>query len=1022
MPKRKSQRFILWLDEMGMEDLELVGGKNASLGEMMRNLGKKGVLIPWGFATTSYAYRYFLIETGIQDRIKEILSDVDPHDMEDLSSKGKMVRDLIIKTDMPKKLEDEIVNAYRRMCEKYGAKDIDVAVRSSATAEDIPEASFAGIQDTYLNIRGEYNVVDACKRCYASLFNNRAISYRIDKGFDHFSVSLSVCVQKMVRSDMACAGVAFSIDTESGFRDVVYITGSYGLGEMVVQGQVNPDEFYVHKPTLKKGFRPIISKKLGDKQFKLVYSDDAEHTTKKVQVFKDEREKFILNDDEILELARWVCIIEDHYKRPMDVEWAKDGDGINVGTGKIFVVQARPETVKVHEVEVETYILDREVEEEDILLRGMPVGTKIGKGRVNVIDSAKRIGEFKLGEVLVTDMTDPDWEPIMKMASAIITNRGGRTCHAAIISRELGIPCIIGTERATEVLKTGMEVTVDCSTGIGRVLKGLLPFHIDRMAVDEIPDPKTDIMMNAGIPEQAFHQARFPNDGVGLARKEFIINSYIGIHPLALLDYEKLKEKVRQYEIQSNEEKDKAELGVEIIDEYVAKREKESEIEEIKKIIELIDERTKGYINKDDFFVDELARGIGCIAAAFYREERGKVKGDVIVRFSDFKTNEYANLIGGKFYEPKESNPMIGWRGASRYYHQLYERAFALECKAIKKVRDEMGLVNVKVMVPFCRTVEEGKKVIETMKKYGLIQGENGLEIYVMAEIPSNVILASEFSKYFDGFSIGTNDLTQLALGLDRDSELVQYLYDERNDAVRILLSELIKKAHAHKPRRKVGICGQAPSDFPSIASFLVEAGIDSMSLNTDTVVNTRILVYFAEIAKKEKKRLVYVEDGGERGPQKVKMGVDASWLREKAGKWVDKNVQKAIYLKNNDKAICATLLNHLSKPTWIDYPGGERVALCWKVEDVDLKALEGPRIKFVDIRTVGSLTVSALLRNSKMWINQQASLGNAVPILSDPAKIDELLSGFDKAHKDYLVEKFINIIFEMVENERRMS
>ena len=793
--------FVKWFEELGMHDVPLVGGKNASLGEMIRNLGKKGVKVPSGFAVTAYAYKYTIEKAGIDKKIKEILSDLDTHDVQNLAERGEKIRNLIKNTPLPKELEEEIRKYYREMEKRYG-KNVDVAVRSSATAEDLPDASFAGQQETFLNVRGEDELIEKVRECFASLFTNRAISYREDKGFDHFSVFLSVGVQKMVRSDLASSGVMFSIDTESGFKDVVYITGAYGLGENVVQGKVNPDQFYVFKPTLKKGFRPIIEKKLGTKEWKLVYIEGG---TKQEEVPLEERKKFVINDDEILKLAEWACIIEEHYKKPMDIEWAKDGV-----TGDLFIVQARPETVHSQRdmSAIQTYVLE---EKGKILIEGEAVGSKIGQGKANVIESADEISKFKKGEVLVTDMTDPDWEPIMKIASAIVTNRGGRTCHAAIISRELGIPCVIGTGNATEVIKTGQEITVDCSEGVGRIYEGLLKYRVDSLKMDELPRPRTKIMMNVGVPEKAFQQGQIPNDGVGLAREEFIINSHIGIHPLALIEYEKLKE--------------------------LAKKDKK-----IADVVKEIDRRSEGYEDKTRFFIDVLARGIAKIAAAFYPN-------DVIVRLSDFKTNEYANLLGGFLYEPDEHNPMIGWRGASRYYDEKFKPAFGLECKAIKKVRDEMGLTNVKVMIPFCRTPEEGKKVIKIMEEYGLKQGENGLEVYVMCEIPSNVILADQFADVFDGFSIGSNDLTQLTLGLDRDSELVAHIFDERNEAVKRLIRQVIEVAHKHKPRRKVGICGQAPSDFPEFAEFLVECGIDSMSLNPDAVVKTRLLV-----AEKEKK------------------------------------------------------------------------------------------------------------------------------------------------------------------------
>ncbi|RLI92021.1 MAG: phosphoenolpyruvate synthase [Candidatus Altiarchaeales archaeon] len=808
----KSDRFILWFDEIGIEDVPLVGGKNASLGEMIRELRGKGVNVPSGFAITAYAYRYLLEKTGIEDDIKRILSDLDTHDIHNLRERGRKIRELIRKTEFPDELRDAIVGAYEEMGPRLGyGKDPDVAVRSSATAEDLPDASFAGQQETYLHIKGSENLLEACKKCFASLFTDRAISYRVDKGFDHFQVYLSIGVQKMVRSDSASSGVMFSIDTESGFKDAVLITGSYGLGENVVQGAVNPDEFYVFKPTLKQGKRPIIGKKLGSKKIKMIYSGDK---IKNVETSEKERNSFCINDDEILKLAKWACIIEDHYSKkagyfkPMDIEWAKDGDGINVGTGDLFVVQARPETVHaLKDMSIaKNYVLK---ERGKVLVTGQAIGEMIGQGEVNIIESVKDITKFKKDQVLVTDMTDPDWEPIMKIASAIVTNRGGRTCHTAIVSRELGIPCVIGTENATEVLKSGQPVTVSCSEGIvGKVYDGILKFEIEEINLEELPKTKTKIMMNVGIPDKAFVEGQIPNDGVGLAREEFIINSYIGIHPLALVHYDELKRRAK---------KDK----------------------KLAKVIETIDKKTKAYENKVEYFIDQLASGIGKIAAAFYPN-------DVIVRLSDFKTNEYANLVGGYLYEPEESNPMIGWRGASRYYDEEFKPAFGLECKAILKARDEFGLKNIKVMVPFCRTVEEGKKVIETMKEFGLVQGENGLEVYVMCEIPSNVILADQFADIFDGFSIGSNDLTQLTLGLDRDSELVAHVYDERNDAVKRLVAQVIKVAK--KRGKKIGICGQAPSDYEEFAEFLVECGIDSISLNPDTVIKTRL-----KIAEKER-------------------------------------------------------------------------------------------------------------------------------------------------------------------------
>ena len=793
--------FVKWFEDLKIEDVPLVGGKNASLGEMIRNLGEKGVSVPGGFAVTAYAYKYTIEKAGVDKKIKEILSDLDTHDVHNLAERGEKIRTLIKNTPIPSELEEEIRNYYREMENRY-EKNVDVAVRSSATAEDLPDASFAGQQETYLNVRGEEELLKKVRDCFASLFTNRAISYRTDKGFDHFSVYLSVGIQKMVRSDLASSGVMFSIDTESGFGDAVYITGAYGLGENVVQGAVNPDQFYVFKPTLKKGFKPIVEKKVGSKEKRMIYGEKG---TEQQQVSEEDKRKFVINDDEILILAKWACIIEDHYQKPMDIEWAKDGK-----TGDLFIVQARPETVHSQKdvAVMQTYVLE---EKGKLLAEGEAVGTKIGQGDVNVIESAKDIGNFKKGQVLVTDMTDPDWEPIMKIASAIVTNRGGRTCHAAIISRELGIPCVIGTGNGTSKIANGSKITIDCSEGVGRIYDGLLKYRMDEIKLDTLPKTKTQIMMNVGVPEKAFQQGQIPNDGVGLAREEFIINSYIGIHPLALLEYNKIKEKAGS---------DK----------------------KIAEVIKKIDEKSANYEDKVEFFVDNLARGIAKIAAGFYPN-------DVIVRMSDFKTNEYANLIGGFLYEPSENNPMIGWRGASRYYDEKFKPAYNLECRAIKKARDEMGLINIKPMIPFCRTPEEGRKVISIMNENGLVQGENGLEVYVMCEIPSNVVVADQFADIFDGFSIGSNDLTQLTLGLDRDSDIIAHIFDERNDAVKRLVSQVIDCAHKHEPRRKVGICGQAPSDFPEFAEFLVECGIDSISLNPDTVVKTKL-----RIAETEKK------------------------------------------------------------------------------------------------------------------------------------------------------------------------
>jgi pyruvate,water dikinase len=801
MARTRDNKLILWFNEISIGDVPLVGGKNASLGEMYQKLTSQGVNIPGGFAITAYAYRYLIKEAHIEEAIKDALAGLNTHDMANLQERGKRVRAIIRHADFPPDLTQAIVESYHTM-EKDYTKGVDVAVRSSATAEDLPDASFAGQQETFLNIQGEAPLIDACKRCFASLFTNRAISYRHDKGFGQFDVYLSIAVQKMIRSDQASAGVIFSIDTETGFEDAVFITASYGLGENVVQGAVNPDDYYVFKPTLKQGKKPIVGKRVGSKQVKMIYTDNPTTPVKNIATTKEEQQRFVLTDDEILTLARWACIIEDHYKKPMDIEWAKDG-----ADGELFIVQARPETVHSQQGKktIETYVLK---DTAPVILTGQAVGSKIGKGVAHIIKDSAHIGEFREGEVLVTTMTDPDWEPIMKIATAIVTNKGGRTCHAAIISRELGIPCVIGTEDATERIANEQPITVSCAQGeTGYIYEGLLNFAIDSLDLDTIPKTKTKIMMNVGMPENAFTDAQIPNDGVGLAREEFIISSHIGIHPLALIHYDELTK--------SNDP-------------------------EIQQIIKTIDAMTAAHPgDKKEFFINKLARGIGRIAAGFYPN-------DVIVRLSDFKTNEYANLIGGHLYEPVESNPMIGWRGASRYYDEKFKDAFGLECKALLKARNEMGLTNIKVMVPFCRTPEEGKKVIATMAEFGLTQGDNNLEIYVMCEIPSNVISAESFADIFDGFSIGSNDLTQLTLGLDRDSDLVSHIFDERNEAVKTMVKQVIDVAK--KRGKKIGICGQAPSDFPEFATFLVECGIDSISLIPDTVVKTRLA-----IAKKEK-------------------------------------------------------------------------------------------------------------------------------------------------------------------------
>jgi len=811
MSGKHDEKLILWFDEIGIEDVPLVGGKNASLGEMYQKLTSKGVAVPHGFAITAYAYRHLLKTAGIEKAIEEALAGLDTHDLRNLQERGEKARNIIRNAEFPDDLRQAIAEAYAKMEAEYGP-NVDVAVRSSATAEDLPDASFAGQQETYLNIHGMDALIDNCRKCFASLFTNRAISYRHDKGFGQFDVYLSITIQKMVRSDSASSGVIFSIDTESGFTNAVFLTGAWGLGENVVQGAVNPDEFYVFKPTLKQGKRPIVGKRVGSKEIKMIYNTDpgAHEPVKNIETTPAERGSYVLSDDEILKLAEWACIIEDHYGKAMDIEWAKDGDGVTVGTGGLFIVQARPETVhsQTSKKVMETYVMK---EHGTVIATGQAVGAKIGQGEANVIEDVADIHDFKKGQVLVTDMTDPDWEPIMKIASAIVTNRGGRTCHAAIISRELGIPCVIGTENGSRMIKSGTEITVSCAEGeTGNIYAGLLKFEIERVDLDNIPETKTKIMMNVGIPEKAFTEGQIPNEGVGLAREEFIINSHIGIHPLALYYFDDLKQKATAGDAEAAE------------------------------VVRQIEEKTTAYPgDKKQFFIDKLAEGVGRIGAGFYPK-------DVIVRLSDFKSNEYANLIGGQFYEPEESNPMIGWRGASRYYDEKYKVAFELECKALLKVRNDMGLNNIKLMVPFCRTPEEGRKVIEVMRQFGLVQGENGLEVYVMCEIPSNVISADAFSDVFDGFSIGSNDLTQLTLGLDRDSDLVAHIYDERNEAVKTMVKMVIDTAK--RRGRKIGICGQAPSDFPEFATFLVECGIDSISLISDTVIKTRLA-----IAQKEK-------------------------------------------------------------------------------------------------------------------------------------------------------------------------
>ena len=797
----KDTALILWYNQVNNQDVGLVGGKNASLGEMIQQLKQQGVNVPDGFATTAYAFRHFIAEAGLEEKLRELFAQMDINDVNSLQKTGKKARSLILNTPFPDSLKTAITEAYEELCERYG-DETDVAVRSSATAEDLPEASFAGQQETYLNIHSVQGVLEGCHKCFASLFTNRAISYRENKGFDHLSIALSVGVQKMVRSDLASAGVMFSIDTETGFKNAALITAAYGLGENVVQGAVNPDEYLVFKPTLSEGYQPILDKRLGTKGMKMIYDTGGSKQTHNVAVSPRDRAQFCLQDDEILQLARWTITIENHYSSlrghhtPMDIEWAKDGI-----TGEIFIVQARPETVQSQKVGniLQTYQLQ---DHSTVLATGRSVGSTIGQGKARVIIDAKNIDRFQPGEVLVTKRTDPDWEPIMKQASAIVTDQGGRTCHAAIIAREMGIPAIVGCGDATKLIQSGQEVTVCCSEGEeGKVYEGLLPFQVQENSLEDLPQTHTQILMNIGNPDQAFSLAGIPADGVGLARLEFIITNHIKAHPLALLYFDQLEDE---------------------------------------RVQDKISELTRGYDYKPDFFVDQLARGVGMIAAAFYPKP-------VIVRMSDFKTNEYANLLGGNQFEPKEENPMLGWRGASRYCDPNYREAFALECKALKKVRDEMGLTNLVPMIPFCRTPQEGRDVIAEMAKNGLEQGVNGLEVYVMCELPSNVILADQFSDVFDGFSIGSNDLTQLTLGLDRDSGLVAHLFDERDEAVKRMVKLAIETAK--KKGRKIGICGQAPSDYPEFAEFLVEIGIDSMSLNPDSVLQT--ILNIAEVEQR---------------------------------------------------------------------------------------------------------------------------------------------------------------------------
>lgn len=789
--------YVRRFDQLGIDDVPIVGGKNASLGEMIQELKSEGIRVPDGFATTANAYRHYLATTGLDEKIRSLLADLDVNDVANLQQRGMAVRHAILDTPIPFDLTVSIHDAYKQLCDN--GLPVAVAVRSSATAEDLPDASFAGQQETFLNVTGERMLLDACHKCFASLFTDRAISYREHQGFDHFDVALSIGVQHMVRSDIGTAGVIFTIDTETGFSNAVLINASYGLGENIVKGTVNPDEYFVFKPTLAEGYRPIIQKELGTKEFKLICTTGKSTSTQNVPVSKKDRDSFAIDEADILQLARWAVQIEEHYTRkhgkptPMDIEWAKDGI-----TGEIFIVQARPETVQSQKSanQIERYELHEPGEK---LVTGCAIGQRIGSGVVRLIEKPDDLSIFQNGDILVAEKTDPDWEPIMKKAAAIVTDHGGRTCHAAIVARELGVPAIVGTNDATQVLQNGQEVTVCCAEGeIGSVYVGKLAFEIDTVDLDSIPDTRTQLMVNVANPKNVFSLAPLPLDGVGLARMEFTISNFVKAHPLALLNYESLDEALKK------------EIG----------------------------EVTRGYDDKVQFFIDRLSQGIAMIAAAFYPR-------DVIVRMSDFKTNEYANLIGGAAYEPNEENPMLGFRGASRYYDPRYKDGFALECKAMKKVRDEMGLTNVKLMIPFCRTVEEGRLVLEEMKGHGLVRGENGLELYVMCEIPSNVILAEQFAEVFDGFSIGSNDLTQLTLGIDRDSEIVSHIFDERNDAVKTMIAQAIEKAHA--AGSKIGICGQAPSDFPEFTQFLVEQGIDSISVTPDVALKTKLIIAEAE-------------------------------------------------------------------------------------------------------------------------------------------------------------------------------
>jgi pyruvate, water dikinase len=789
-------RYIRFFREIGIDDVALVGGKNASLGEMYRELTSKGVRIPNGFAITTRAYWEVIEKAGILSSLRDALDGLKPDDVEDLARRGRRARDLVYAAPLPAELRGEILQAYRALQREYGA-EVTVAVRSSATAEDLPDVSFAGAHETYLNVQGEERLLDACRRCYASLFTDRAIHYRIDEGFDHFKVALSVGIMKMVRSDQAASGVMFTLDTESGFRDVVFVTGAWGLGENVVQGAVDPDEFYVFKPTFAAGFRAVLRRVLGSKKIRMTYaSGGGRETTRNLPTPEADRRRFCISDEDVLTLADYAIKVEEHYSakagqpKPMDMEWAKDGID-----GKLYLVQARPETVasRRHGNVLETYSLKGTG---NVLASGRSVGEKVVAGEVRIISDLSHLARFRPGEILVADTTTPDWEPVMKTAGAVVTNRGGRTCHAAIVARELGIPAVVGADNATTALKAGQAVTVSCAEGdIGKVYGGRVPFEVERSDLEVVQRPATQIMINLGNPELAFKTSFLPNDGVGLARMEFIISESIKAHPMALVHPEQVA--------------DTSERA-------------------------LIEALSRGYASPSDFFIERLAEGVGTIAAAFYPKP-------VIVRMSDFKTNEYASLIGGRWFEPNEPNPMLGFRGASRYTHPAYAEGFALECAAMRRVRDVMGLTNVRLMIPFCRRVAEAESVIQAMAEHGLARGRNGLQIYVMCEIPNNVIQIDAFAQHFDGFSIGSNDLTQLTLGVDRDSEIVAFDYDERDEGVKQMIKLAVEGCKRNG--RHSGLCGQAPSDYPEMARFLVEIGIDSMSLNPDAVLKTTLSV-----------------------------------------------------------------------------------------------------------------------------------------------------------------------------------